>query len=175
MNARKSTNIALLIAFASLARAQECSVTTESPTYPNPPLTYPMISDRYAVQYQLAGSGTWTSAPVYISYYGGTNSSPFLNFAGYTKDTSMSFVSIPANASTSVAVRVTKLFGTPFPTIDHLSVRPKVKGIHVDSVSGSSVQLSTNAAADFAGEQFILWWDGTSRRPELQPLPIPCL
>jgi uncharacterized protein (TIGR03437 family) len=154
----------LLAAMISPAGAQECPVTTESPTYPNPPLSYPMTSDRYAVQYQLAGSGTWTNVQVYVSYYGGTNSSPFLSFAGYTKDTSMSFVSIPANANTPVALRVTKLFGTPFPTIDHVSVRPKVKGIHVDSVSGSTLQLSTNTAADFAGEQFILWWDGTSQQ-----------
>jgi uncharacterized protein (TIGR03437 family) len=153
----------LLGALAAVGVAQQCPVTTEAPTYPNPPLTYPMTSNRYAVQYQFGGSGSWTDAPVYVSYYGGTNSSPFLSFAGYTKDTSMSFASIPANASTSVALRVTKLFGAPFPTIDRVSVRPTVKGIHVDSVSGSTAQLSTSTAADFAGEQFVLWWDGDTK------------
>ena len=132
----------------------------ENATYPNPPLTYPMTSNRYAVQFKLGNSANFTDAPVYISYYGGTNSSPFLDFAGYTKDTSMSFASIPAAPGTAIVLRVTKLFGTPFPAIGHVSVRPRAKGIHVDSVSGNTVQLSTNTAADFAGDQFILWWDG---------------
>jgi uncharacterized protein (TIGR03437 family) len=138
-------------------------VTNENATYPNPPLTYPMTSNRYAVQYQLAGSATWTDAQTYISYYGGTTSSPFLSFSGYTKDTSMSYASIPAAAGAAVTLRVTKLFGAVFPAINHVSVRPTVKGIHVDSVSGSTVQLSTSTAADFAGEQFILWWDGDAK------------
>jgi hypothetical protein len=163
MNIRHEIVPLLAAAFASVAAAQQCPVTVDTATYPNPPLTYPMTSNRYAVQYQLGGSGIWTDAQVYISYYGGTNSSPFLSFSGFTKDTSMSFASIPANANTSVALRVNKLFGNPFPTIDHVSVRPRVKGIHVDSVSGSTVQLSTSTAADFAGEQFILWWDGDTK------------
>ena len=81
--------------FASFGLAQ-CPVTTDLATYPTPPLTYPMTSDRYAVQYQLGGSGTWTTAQVYISYYGGTNASPNRSSSGYDgTGHSMSFVSIP--------------------------------------------------------------------------------
>jgi hypothetical protein len=154
----------LLAALAAVALAQNCPKADPSETDPSSPLTYPMTSDRYAVQYQLDGSGTWTNAKVYISYFGGTLASPYLAYAGYTKDTSMSYASIPANASTTVALRVTKLFGTPFPALDQVSVRPRVKGVHVDSVSGSTVQLSTSTAADFAGEQFILWWEGDTKQ-----------
>jgi hypothetical protein len=154
----------LLAAFAQVALAQDCPVTTDVATYPSTPLTYPMTSDRYAVQYQLGGSGTWTNAKVYITYYGGTMASPYIKASRYAADTSMSFASIPANSSTSVALRVTKLFGSAFPAIDQMSVRPLAKGIHVDSVSGSTVQLSTNTAANFAGDQFILWWDGDSEQ-----------
>ena len=127
------------------------------------PLTYPMTSDRYAVQYRL-GSGDWTDAKVYISYYGGTNASPYRSSSGYAPDTSMSFASIPASASTAVALRVTKLLGSAFPAINHVSVRPRAKGIHVDSVSGNTVQISTSTAADFAGDQFLLWWDGDTQQ-----------
>jgi len=126
-------------------------------TYPSPAATYPMTSDRYDVEYQLGNSGTWTSAQVYISYYGATNSSPFQSFTHYTLDTSMSFVSIPAGPSTAVALRVTKLWGSNFPA--QVSVRPTAKGIPVSSVSGNTVQLSTTTSASFAGDQFILWWN----------------
>ncbi|MFI5166249.1 MAG: hypothetical protein ACHQQS_06500 [Thermoanaerobaculales bacterium] len=162
MNLRRVVVSLLLAASPSLASAQTCPVTTDAATYPNPPLTYPMTSDRYAVQYQLGGGG-WTDAQVYITYYGGTNSSPFLSYSRYTHDTSISFASIPTSASTAVALRVIKLWGSAFPAINHVWVRPRVKGIHVDSVSGDTVQLSTAAAADFAGEQFILWWDGDTK------------
>src|SRR5580704_19377164 len=91
----------LTFAFAVVALAQQCPVVTNADTYPNPPLTYPMTSDRYSVQYQLGGSGTWTTAQVYISYYGGTNSSPYVKSSAYPADESMSFVSIPATASTA--------------------------------------------------------------------------
>jgi uncharacterized protein (TIGR03437 family) len=159
MNSRQVIVALLLVAPVALA---QCPVVDPFETDPSSPLTYPMTSDRYAVQYQLGGSGTWTNAQVYISYYGGTLASPFLSYAGYTKDTSMSYVSIPAAAGTSVALRVTKTFGTPFPAIDQVSVRPRVKGIQVSSVSANTVQLSTSTAADFAGDQFILWWEGNS-------------
>src|ERR1039457_6340291 len=154
----------LLAAFVSVALAQECPVTTDVATYPAQPLVYPMTSNRYAVQYQLGGSGAFTAAQVYISYYGGTTSSPYIKASQYPADTSMSFASIPAAASTAVTLRITKLFGTPFPAINHVSVRPTAKGIHVDSVSGNVVQLSTNTAADFAGDQFVLWWDGDTEQ-----------
>jgi hypothetical protein len=78
--------------------------------YPaNPRCAYPMISDQYAVQYKL-GNGSWSNAPVRISYYGGTLASPFNSNSGYISNkTSMSFVSIPAGANTTVYLRVTNL------------------------------------------------------------------
>jgi uncharacterized protein (TIGR03437 family) len=159
----------LLATFASVCFAQlipgppACAVVDKDATYRTPPLTYPMTSDRYSVQYQL-GSGNWTDVKVYISYYGGTNASPFRSGSGYVADTSMSFASIPAAANTAVALRVTKLWGTAFPAINHVSVRPHAKGIHVDSASGNLVQLSTATAANFAGDQFVLWWDGDAQQ-----------
>jgi lysophospholipase L1-like esterase len=152
----------LVAAFASLAFAQKCPVPYD-PTievYPSTALNYPLPSDQYAVQYKLGGGG-WIDAKAYISKYGGTVASPFHTYSGYPQDmTSMSFVSIPVDARTPVALRVTKLAGSGFPTMDHVSVRPRAKGIEVDSVSSSVVQLSTKTSDDFAGEQFILWWDG---------------
>src|ERR1019366_2487335 len=73
----------LLGAFVSHASAQlisptpPCAVVDKDATYRKPPLTYPMTSDRYTVQYQLGGSGTWTTAQVNISYYGGSNAPSF--------------------------------------------------------------------------------------------------
>jgi uncharacterized protein (TIGR03437 family) len=168
----------LLGAFVSHASAQlisptpQCAVVDKDATYRKPPLTYPMTSDRYAVQYQLGGSGTWITAQVYISYYGGTNASPNRSSSGYVADTSMSFVSIPAAANTAVALRVTKLFGSgllgsAFPAINQVSVRPQAKKIHVDSASGSLVQISTTTAANFAGAQFLLWWAGDSQQSSI--------
>ena len=160
----------LLSSFASAEFAQlitptpACAVVNKDATYPNTPLVYPMTSDRYSVQYQIGGSGTWTDVKVYISYYGGTNASPFRSSSGYASDTSMSFASIPASPSSAVSLRVTKLFGAAFPGVNHVSVRPTAKGIHVDSVSGSLVQISTNTAANFAGDQFLLWWDGDAKQ-----------
>src|SRR5271157_3264338 len=148
----------LLGAFVSHASAQlisptpQCAVGDKDATYRKPPLTYPMTSDRYAVQYQLGGSGTWTTAQVYISYNGATNASPNRSSSGYVADTSMSFVSIPATANTAVALRVTKLFGSAFPANNQVSVRPQAKKIHVDSASGSLVQISTTTTANFAGD-----------------------
>jgi uncharacterized protein (TIGR03437 family) len=162
MKSRQGIAPLLLTAFASLAFPQACPTTTEVAAYPNPPLTYPMTSNRYAVQYQLGGSGTWTNALVYISYYGGSNSSPHVQGI-YSADESMSFVSIPAAASTAVAIRVTKIFGTNFPALSQMSVRPKVKGIQLSPVNATTVQLSTTTAADFAGDQFVLWWNGNSQ------------
>ena len=89
----------LLAAFVSVALAQECPVTTDVATYPAQPLVYPMTSNRYAVQYQLGGSGAFTAAQVYISYYGGTTSSPYIKASQYPADTSMSFASIPDRKS----------------------------------------------------------------------------
>jgi hypothetical protein len=153
----------ILAAFARAGLAQECPVTTDAATYPATPLNYPMTSNRYAVQYQLGGSGTWTSAQVYISYYGGTNSSPYINASRYPADESLSFVSIPAEASTAVALRVSKIFGSNFPEISQMSVRSKAKGIQISSVNATTVQLSTTTSADFAGDQFILYWNGDSQ------------
>ena len=140
-----------------------CAQVDKDATYRIPPLTYPMISDRYAVQYEL-GAGPWTDVPVHISYYGGTNATPNRSSSGYAPDTSMSFASIPVSASTAVALRITKLWGSPFPPTNHVSVRPTPKGIHVDSVNGTLVQISTTTAANFAGDQFLLWWNGNAQQ-----------
>ena len=147
----------------------QCANSDKNVTYRTPPLAYPMTSDRYTVQYQLGGSGAWTTAQVYISYYGETNASPNNSSSGYVADTSMSFVSIPAAANTAVALRVTKIFssgllGSAFPAINQVSVRPQAKKVHVDSVSGSLVQISTTTAANFAGDQFLLWWAGDAQQ-----------
>ncbi len=152
----------LLAPLPRVATAQQCPVTREAATYPDAPLTYPMISNRYAVQYKL-DRGDWTDAQVRISYYGGTTASPYLTYAHYPPDTSMSFASIPASAGTAVVLRITKLWGSNFPEMNRVSIRPRAKGIQVESVSGRTVQLSTKTATDFAGDQFILWWDGDTR------------
>jgi len=121
--------------------------------------TYPLPSDNYAVQYQI-GNGSWTTATVYISYYGQTTGSPYANASGYTAGTtSMSFTSIPARANTTVQLRVTKLFGTPFQASDQVSLRPSVKPAYVNTRSDGTVEISTFTASNFAGEQFILWWN----------------
>jgi hypothetical protein len=120
---------------------------------------YPRLSDNYAVQYQIGG-GAWTTAAVYISYYGQTTGSPYRNVSPYTAGTtSMSFASIPTLPNASVQLRVTKLFGTPFQASDHVSVRPSVKSIGVTTGSDGTVEISTLTASNFAGEQFILWWN----------------
>ncbi len=155
----------LVAAFSSVAVAQlitptpGCADVDPDATYPMPPLKYPMPSNRYSVEYKL-GSGAWTDATVYISYYGGTNASPNRSSSNYAPDTSMSFTSIPAAANAAVSLRVTKLWGSDFPTIDQMSVRPGAKGIQVDSDTGNMVEISTATSADFAGEQFLLWWPG---------------
>ena len=165
----------LLAAFSSVAVAQLITPTpacadVDDATYPMPPLTYPMPSNRYSVQYKL-DSGAWTDATVYISYYGGTNASPYRNSSNYAPDTSMSFTSIPAAANAAVSLRVTKLWGSDFPTIDQMSVRPGAKGIQVVSDTGNVVEISTNTSADFAGEQFLLWWAGdTTESSTIQSL-----
>lgn len=155
--------IAPLLLLGALASAQQCPVVTNADTYPATPLTYPMTSNRYSVQYQLGGSGTWTDAQTYISVYGGTNSSPYVKDSQYPADESMSFASIPANASTAVAIRVTKIFNGNFPAISQMSVRPTAKGIQLTSVSPTTVQLSTTTSSSFAGDQFILWWNGDAK------------
>src|ERR1022692_4293293 len=112
----------LFASFASVASAQlitpapSCADIIKEATYRMPPLTYPMTSDRYAVQYKLDGAD-WTDAQVHISYYGGTNASPLVNIPGYTpytSETSMSFVSISVPPGTGVQLRVTKLWDAPF-------------------------------------------------------------
>jgi hypothetical protein len=169
MNSRYLPTLLLLAIFETVCVAQRiaptppCAQADKGITYRIPPLTYPMTSDRYSVQYQL-GAGAWTDVPVHISYYGGTNATPNNSSSGYVPDTSMSFASIPVSASTAVALRITKLWGSPFPALSHISVRPTPKGIHVDSVNGDLVQISTTTAADFAGEQFLLWWDGDTQQ-----------
>ena len=158
---RRKTDVILgmlLAAFAGLAPAQ-CPQT--GGTVVGGPVAYPRPSDNYAVQYQIGG-GAWTTAAVYISYYGETLGSPYRNISGYTPGTtSMSFTSIPARANATVQLRVTKLFGSPkpFQASDHVSVRPSIKPIGVNTRSDGTVEISTFTASNFAGEQFILWWN----------------
>jgi hypothetical protein len=132
---------------------------TTDATLPAQPLTYPMTSDQYTVQYQIGGGG-WTNATVYISYYGETDASPYRTNSGYTAGkTSMSFVSIPAQANAMVQLQVTKVSGAAFQASDQVSVRPSAKPINVTTGSNGIVQISTLTAANFGGEQFILWWN----------------
>jgi hypothetical protein len=158
----------LLAAFAATSPAQ-CPVKpppgvtetypgTAGSQFPAGPLDYPMTSNRYAVEYRVGG-GAWTPASVYISYYGGTTSTPYLSDSKYPPDTSLSFVNIPALASATVQIRVTNLFGSPFQPSDHVSVRPSVKLIPAETLLDGTVLISTITRQDFAGEQFILWWD----------------
>jgi uncharacterized protein (TIGR03437 family) len=156
--------VGFIAAFASAALAQRispapsCALSPQIGTYPSPPLTYPMTSDRYAVRYSVNG-GAFTNAQVYISYYGGSNSSPFLPFSGYSATTSLSFASIPVQAGAAVQLRITKLWGAPFVAGDHLSVRPGAKGITATLEADGTALITRNTANDFAGEQFVLWWN----------------
>ncbi|MGA2714707.1 MAG: hypothetical protein ABSG41_16530 [Bryobacteraceae bacterium] len=172
MNPRCAIVPLLLAPFAPVALAQMILPDSSSPmcavipkaTYLDTPLKYPMTSDRYAVQYKV-GLGDWTDAQVYISYYGGTNSSPAVNYqTGYTGlETSMSFVSIPASAGAFVQLRVTRLGGSGFKPSDHVSVRPGAKAIPVYLASDGTAQLFTWTGWNFKGDQFLLWWgDGTN-------------
>jgi hypothetical protein len=166
----------LLAGFTSVAFAQtNCLITEAGVTYRVPPLTYPMTSDRYAVQYKL-GDADWTNATVYISYYGGTDASPLhsVNVAGCTPETSMSFVSIPARASTRVQLRVTKL-GSSFSRGDPVSVRPSAKPVDVHTASDGTAELSTRTAKDFAGDQFTLWWGQSTEGGSRAKTGIPAL
>ncbi len=155
--ARGASLFALLLAsFGGIASAQ-CPQNDGQVV--GPLKTYPRPSDNYAVQYQI-GNGPWTTATVYISYYGQTTGSPFRNVSGYIAGTtSMSFTSIPAMANTIVRLRVNKLFGTPFQASDQVSLRPSVKLAAVDTLSDGTVEIATFTASNFAGEQFILWWN----------------
>jgi hypothetical protein len=153
----------LLARFASVASAQpNCPIVDTNISYPAQPLTYPLLSDQYAVQYKL-DSGGWTNAPVRISYYGGTLASPFNPFSGYISNkTSLSFVSIPARPSCDVHLRVTNL-SFRFVAADNVSVRPRAKHVPATVAIDGTANLWTTTAADFSGDQFLLWWsDGTN-------------
>jgi hypothetical protein len=165
--------LALLLwsGFASAAWAQTnsacvdtngCANDDTNDIYPANALCYPMVSDQYAVQYKL-GNGPWSNAPVRISYYGGTLASPFNTTSGYISNkTSMSFVSIPAAASTTVYLQVTNLT-SGFVASDNVSVRPSTKPVAVSVAADGTATLSTTTAPGFNGDQFLLWWsDGTN-------------
>ena len=139
-----------------------CALDDTNIYYPANPLTYPPISDQYAVQYKR-GNGGWSNAPVRISYYGGTLASPFnANSGCISNKTSMSFVSIPADTNITVYLRVTNLI-SGFVASDNVSVRPSIKPVAVNVGADGTAMLSTTTAPDFNGEQFLLWWsDGTN-------------
>ena len=169
MNPRYLLVALLLAGFTSDAFAQsDCGITNADISYPMPPLTYPMTSDQYAVQYKL-GSGGWTDAPVRISYYGGTLASPNNSSSGYPSNTSLSFVSIAARASTNLQLRVTKL-GSSFLASDHVSVRPSAKRVDVYTAGDGTIILSTTTAPDFAGDQFLLWWGNDTEGGSVEAL-----
>jgi hypothetical protein len=144
-------------------KADKAAIYPGTATNPNPPSIYPLMSDRYSVQYKIDG-GNWTDARVYISIYGGTTASPFQPFTNYPAypNTSMSFVSIPAHPNANVQLRVTKLWDGSFLASDHVYVRPTAKGIPSVLMRDGTVEVFRRTAANFAGEQFILWWDRTS-------------
>ena len=99
---------------------------------------------------------------VFISYYGQTNASPQRNGNGVpyvTGPTSMSFVSIPAQANALVQLRVTKLATGPFQITDHVTVRPTPILADVETHQDGTVQISTSTSRSFNGEQFILMWN----------------
>ena len=152
-----------LLLCAGLASAQQCPATDA--TLPTNPIAYPMQSDQYAVQYQINGGG-WTTAYVYVSYYGKTNASPTRGDAPYIKGTtSMSFVSIPAQKNVLVQIRVTKLLTGAFLFSDHVSVRPTPKLVEVQTQKDGTVQLSKLTGPNFNGDQFILMWNRGTELP----------
>jgi hypothetical protein len=116
------------------------------------------------VEYSIDG-GAWTDVRVYMSVYGGTTASPYepftvyLPFATSGPVTSMSFVSIPAQANALVQLRVTKLGNGPFQYSDHVAVRPTPKLVFPFLQGDGSVEFSTFTPQNFAGEQLVLWWD----------------
>ncbi len=169
MNQRHWLVTLLLAGLASAALAQtNCPDLESNITYPASSLKYPLPSDQYAVQYQL-GNGGWTDAPVRISYYGGTVASPFNSDSGYVPGTSFSFVSIPASANTNVQLRVTKL-GSGFVATNNVSVRPSAKHVSAAVQGDGTVLLSTTTAPGFAGDQFLLWWNGGTNSGSVEAL-----
>jgi hypothetical protein len=147
------------LCFFALAGAALAQCPVGDATPPINPLNYPKTSDRYAVEYKV-GAGPWTSAPVYISYYGETTASPPRSDSGYSVGaTSLSFVSIPVDSNQVVRLRVKKLFDGPFQPDDHVSVRPSIKFIDVDRLRDGAALITTTTPANFAGEQFLLWWN----------------
>jgi len=104
------------------------------------------------------GKGAWTDDKVYVSYYGGTNASPYLSYSGYTTQTSLLFTSIPVTANTDVKMRVAKLQGAPLDAANEVTIWPVAKNIS-DSVDHGAVFRSTRTREDFAGDQFVLWWN----------------
>jgi hypothetical protein len=168
-NPRHATLPLLLAVLPSSVFAQQISnsgcAASPNATYPASPDAYPTTSDQYAVQYKLGGAAGLTAALVYISKYGATDASPYRSDSGYTVgETSMSFVSIPAGSRASVQLRVTLLSSpsgaaVPFLKSDNVSVRPSVKSIATQLMSDGTVEISTSTGENFAGEQFILWWN----------------
>src|SRR5579872_1321333 len=147
-----------VVGLAALAAAQ-CPVQDAQP--PATIKNYPLVSDRYSVQYSIAG-GPFTDAKVYISYYGGSLASPPRSDSGYVPlQESMSFTNITVNPNTPVLLRVSKLFGTPatFQAGDQVSVRPSAKKIAAVVEPAGTVLVSRTISSDFSGEQFLLWWN----------------
>jgi hypothetical protein len=151
-----------------------CAVGPDE-TYLDPPLHYPLRSDQYSVAYRI-GSGPWTSASTYISYYGATDASPYASYSGYppyggpvAPYKSLSFVSIPARPSAAVQLRVTKRAG-PFLPSDHVTVRPRVKALSVSVAAAGTAEILSLTGPGFAGDQFALWWGPSTGGSEISGL-----
>lgn len=158
---------ALLGAFALAASAQvisptpACAKVQKTIVYPPQKSQYPLASDKYSVDYKL-GDGEWTPAMVYISNYGGSNSSPYAPFSKYPQGaTSMSFVSIPAHKNAVVTLRVRNLgVKGGFTVDDDVTVRPSAKAVDMPVLqSDGRILVTRKTGSDFAGEQLILYWN----------------
>ena len=71
----------------------------------------------------------------------------------------MSFTSIPALANTIVQLRVTKLVRHAVSSERSCVRSAQRQAGGVNTRSDGTVEISTITAANFAGEQFILWWN----------------
>ena len=74
----------------------------------------------------------------------------------------MSFVSIPATASTAVAIRVTKIFGSNFPAISQMSVRPTAKGSSSQFGEPHRCPALYDDGGEFRGRSVHPVWNGTA-------------
>lgn len=158
MNVRQYLWFGILITSLLLSN----TVQAQTYKYPAAPLKYPMSSDQYLVQYSPNGIA-WTTAQNYISYYGGTNSSPWRSDSKYLNGpTSMSYASVPAKSNSYTYFRVTKLHDGPFRASDNPQIRPAAKGVASIVDTDGAVRFRAYAGYNFHGDQVVLWWNRSS-------------